>query len=149
MTPEMYCAAGWLALAVLLGIAEALTVGLVAIWFAIGALAAIIPAYMGAPFWVQFLVFLIVSAVCLAFTRKFFKGYLKVKKQSTNADSLVGQEGLCSQTINNIRETGKVDISGLTWTARTVDDSVISEGSVVVVDSITGVTLIVHKKFPD
>ncbi len=144
----MYYVVGWLALAVILGIAEAATVGLVAIWFAVGALAAMIPAYMQAPFWVQLLVFLVVSAATLAFTRRFLNGFLKVKKQSTNADSLIGQEGLCSQTINGLKETGKVDISGLTWTARTGDESVIEEGAVVVVDRITGATLIVHKKQP-
>ena len=46
----------WLIIAILLGVFEAMTVDLVAIWFAIGALAAILPAAVGAPFWVQLVV---------------------------------------------------------------------------------------------
>jgi len=146
MDPDLYYVVGWLALAVVLTIAEAATVGLVAIWFAIGALAAMIPAYFDAPFWLQLLVFLVVSAVCLAFTKTFAKDFLKVDKQPTNVDRLIGKEGLCSQTIDDLKETGKVDIGGLTWTARTCGDGEINQGAVVVVDRITGATLIVHEK---
>ena len=59
----------WLIIAILLGVFEAMTVDLVAIWFAIGALAAILPAAIGAPFWVQLVVFLAVGLLTLALTR--------------------------------------------------------------------------------
>ena len=52
----------WLVLAIILGIIEAVTVTLVSVWFAIGAIAAIIPAYFGIPIWGQILVFLAASA---------------------------------------------------------------------------------------
>ena len=61
----------WLVIAVVLGIFEAATVALVSIWFAIGAVAAMVPAYFNAPFWVQILVFILVSALCFVFTRPF------------------------------------------------------------------------------
>ena len=76
----------WIVIAVVLGIIEAATVSLVSVWFAIGALVAIIPAFFDAPLWVQILVFLAVSAISFAFTRRFFKDVIKVKKQPTNAD---------------------------------------------------------------
>lgn len=136
----------WLIIAVILGIAEAITVGLVCIWFAIGALVAIIPAWLGAPIWVQVLVFIIVSGACLAFTKRFLKDYLKLKKQPTNADSLIGQDGLCTEDINNILSTGKVDISSLTWSARSDNDKPISKGKIVTIKSISGATLIVEEK---
>ena len=69
----------WLIIAVILGILEAVTVSLVSIWFAIGALAAIIPAYFEVPFWGQILVFLAVSALAFALTKRFFKDIVKVK----------------------------------------------------------------------
>ena len=75
----------WLIIAVILGVIEAVTVSLVSIWFAIGALAAIIPAYFDAPIWAQILVFLAVSAIAFAFTKRFFKDIVKVKKQPTNS----------------------------------------------------------------
>ena len=78
--PEINMAFIWIVLAVVLGIIEAATVSLVSIWFAVGAIVAIIPAYFGAPIWVQILVFLVVSAVCFVFTKRFFKDVIKVKK---------------------------------------------------------------------
>lgn len=136
----------WLGIAVLLGMIEASTVALVSIWFAIGAVAAMIPAYFSAPFWVQILIFLAVSALCFAFTRTFFKDVMKVRKQATNADSLIGEEGVVTTTINNLEGEGKVYISGLTWSAKSIDGKEISETKIVEVKEIRGVTLIVEEK---
>ena len=43
----------WLALAILFGIIEAATLGLTSIWFAVGALAAMICALLHGPIWLQ------------------------------------------------------------------------------------------------
>ena len=136
----------WLLVAVVLGIIEAVTVSLVSIWFAIGALIAIIPAYFGVPIWGQVLVFLAASAIAFAFTKRFFKDVVKVKKQPTNFDSLIGTDGIVTAEINNLEGTGKVFISGLTWSAKSFDGESIPEGSVVTVKKIEGVTLIVKTK---
>ena len=89
----------WLILAVVLGVIEAVTVSLISVWFAIGALAAIIPAYFNVPLWGQILVFLAVSAIAFAFTKRFFKDIVKVKKQPTNSDSLIGTDGIVTSEI--------------------------------------------------
>lgn len=136
----------WLALAVVLGIIEAATVALVSIWFAIGAVAAMIPAGLNAPVWAQILVFVLVSALCFVFTRPFFKKVIKVNKQPTNADGLVGQDGVATDDIENIECRGKVFISGLTWSARSENGELIPKGAVVTVKKIEGVTLIVERK---
>lgn len=136
----------WLAIAVVLGIIEAATVALVSIWFAIGAVAAMVPAYLNAPFWAQILVFVLVSALCFAFTRPFFQKVIKVKKQPTNADGLVGQEGVATEDIENIECRGRVFISSLSWSARSENGELIPEGAVVTVKKIEGVTLIVERK---
>ena len=136
----------WLGLAVILGIFEAATVALVSIWFAIGAVAAMIPAYFGASVWVQVAVFLVVSAVCFALTKTFFKNVVKVEKQPTNSDGLIGKEGIVTEEINNLECKGKVFISGLTWSAHSVTGENIPKDSIVVVDRIEGVTLMVEKK---
>ena len=133
----------WLVVAVILGVIEAVTVSLISVWFAIGALAAIIPAYFGVPVWGQILVFLAVSAVAFAFTKRFFKDVVKVKKQPTNSDSLIGSDGIVTTEINNLEGSGKVFISGLTWSARSEDGNNIPEGAVVTVFRIEGVTLVV------
>lgn len=136
----------WIVIAVVLGIIEAATVSLVSVWFAIGALAAIIPAFFDAPIWVQILVFLAVSAISFTFTRRFFKDVIKVKKQPTNADGLIGQDGIVTTEINNLEGSGKIYISGLTWSAKSFDGETIPEGAVVTVVKIEGVTLIVKIK---
>lgn len=136
----------WIIIAVILGIVEAATVSLVSIWFAVGAVVAIIPAYFGVPVWGQILVFLAASALCFAFTKRFFKDVVKVKKQPTNADGLVGTDGIVTAEINNLEGNGKVYISGLTWSAKSKDGKDISEGEVVTVCKIEGVTLVVESK---
>ena len=144
--PEINMAFVWIALAIILGIAEAATVSLISVWFAVGAVVAIIPAFFGAPIWAQVLVFLAASALCFAFTRKFFKDIIKVKKQATNVDVLIGTDGVVTAEINNLNGNGKVFISGLTWSAKSFDGSEISEGAVVTVLKIEGVTLVVKIK---
>ena len=136
----------WLVIAVVLGIFEAATVALVSIWFAIGAVAAMVPAYFNAPFWVQILVFILVSALCFVFTRPFFKKIIRVNKQPTNVDRLVGQEGVATDDIENIECRGKAFISGLTWSARSETGELIPQGAVVTVKKIEGATLIVERK---
>ncbi|MBQ3530503.1 MAG: NfeD family protein [Oscillospiraceae bacterium] len=136
----------WLILAVVLGVIEAVTVSLISVWFAIGALAAIIPAYFEVPLWGQILVFLAVSAIAFAFTKRFFKDVVKVKKQPTNSDSLIGTDGIVTSEINNLEGAGKVYISGLTWSAKSKNGDNIQEGAVVTVNKIEGATLIVEVK---
>ncbi len=149
MTQETIQLLVWLGIAVVLGILEAATVALVSVWFAVGALAAMIPAYFGAPIWAQILVFLVISAVCLALTRSFFKDVVKIKKQPTNSDSLIGTAGVVSSKIENLRGGGKVYISGLTWSAKTADGSEAEEGDVVTIERIEGATLYVTKQGKD
>lgn len=136
----------WFALAAVLGIVEAMTVSLVSIWFALGAVAAIIPAFFNVPIWGQILVFLVVSALAFAFTRKFLKDVIKVKKQPTNSDVLIGADGMVTADVNNLEGTGKVYISGLTWSARSENGENIPKGTVVTINKIEGVTLIVKTK---
>jgi len=134
----------WLGAAVLLLLAEAATVGLAAIWFALGALVAIIPAALDAPLWVQILVFLVVSAAALVFTRPFVRRVLKVKGESTNADAVIGKIGVVLEAVDNLAATGRVRANGLEWTARSEDDTVIPAESRVEVLRIEGVKLIVR-----
>ena len=105
-----------------------------------------IPAGLNAPLWAQILVFVLVSALCFVFTRPFFKKVIKVNKQPTNADGLVGQDGVATDDIENIECRGKVFISGLTWSARSENGELIPKGAVVIVKKIEGVTLVVERK---
>ena len=129
----------WLIVMVLFLVVEAATVGLVCIWFAVGALAALIAAEI----WLQIVLFLVVSAVALYFTRPLVKKYVNAKVEPTNADMVIGKECRVTEAIDNIAGTGAVYVDGKTWTARSESDEVIPEGTLVTAKSIDGVKLIV------
>ena len=89
----------WLVIAGLLAIIEAFTLGLTTIWFAGGAVAASISAMFGAGTVVQVIVFLVVSIILLAVTSQVVKRKLNSRTQKTNADALIGQEGIVEEDI--------------------------------------------------
>ena len=133
----------WLIVMVLFLVVEAATVGLVCIWFAVGSLAALLAAMCGAQLWLQIVVFLIVSAATLYFTRPLVKRYVNSKVEPTNADMVIGKECRVTETVDNIAGTGAVYVDGKTWTARSENDEVIQAGTLVTAKSIDGVKLIV------
>jgi len=135
----------WLLIAVGLGIIEAVTVDLVAIWFAIGAFITILPASFGVPFPVQLLFFIAVSLVILVFTRPVAKKVLKVKKTSTNADQIIGMVGVVIHPIDNITGSGRVMVNDLDWAARSDDGVPIEVNEKVLIKAIEGVKVIVER----
>lgn len=136
----------WLAALVILLIAEALTLGLTTIWFAGGALIALVAALLGANVWVQLWIFLAVSLVLLIFTRPLALRYMNKSTLKTNVDSLAGEQGIVSETIDNLEATGKVKLNDVFWMARSEDGSIINEGTVVEIVRVDGVKLIVKVK---
>lgn len=122
---------------------EAATVGLVCIWFAAGALIALLAAMFGAQLWLQIVLFLVVSAATLYFTRPLVKKFVNSRVEPTNADMVIGKECRVTETVDNIAGTGAVYVDGKTWTARSASDEVIPEGALVTAKSIDGVKLIV------
>ena len=146
---EMSMTTFWIIAMVVFLVIEAVTVGIVSVWFAIGALFAMVTAMLGANLWVQIAVFLVVSAVTLYFTRPLVKKYVNNKVEPTNADMLIGKECRVVETIDNLTGTGAVYVDGKTWTARTVDEEIIHEGQLVKAERIEGVKLIVSKIAPE
>ena len=136
----------WLAALVILLLAEALTLGLTTIWFAGGALIALIVALVGANVWVQLGIFLAVSLLLLIFTRPAALRYMNKSTLKTNVDSLTGEVGVVSERIDNLEATGKVKLNDVFWTARSEDGTVIEEGAVVEISRVEGVKLIVKMK---
>ena len=134
----------WLiALAALL-ILEAVTVGLVCLWFAAGALCALIVSFFVENVWVQLAVFLAVSLACLLALRPLAKKYVDPRRVPTNADRVVGAEGVVTEAIDNLKAQGQVRVDGAPWTARTEPDAPpIPAGTAVRVLRIEGVKLIV------
>ena len=135
----------WLIALVLFGIVEAATAGLVCIWFAVGALAALLAALLGAGVVVQVVVFAVVSAAALAVTRPLVRRMTAGKAVATNADRVLGAAAKVTETIDNENSRGAVYVDGKTWTARSADGTVIPAGEQVEVASLEGVKLFVKR----
>jgi len=134
----------WLVAMVVLLIVEGVVPGLASIWFALGALAALISAILHAPIWLQVFWFLIVSVAALVLTRPLAKKYVNSRVQPTNADALLGKDCVVTEDIDNIQGTGAVRLEGKEWTARSDNDGIkYKKGDVLKVKSISGVKLIV------
>ena len=129
----------WLGLMVLFLLIEAGTVALVSLWFAAGALAAILVSLLGGKLVIQSVVFLVVSCVLLALARPVLRKYYTPRITRTNVDSLPGSLGLVTADIDNVVGAGEVRLGAMTWTARSTDGSPIPAGTQVRVDRIEGV----------
>lgn len=134
----------WIVAIVVFLIAEALTTGLVTIWFAVGALAALVAAIFGAPVWLQVIWFFVISIAAFCVTRPLAKKYVNNKTQPTNADMLIGHACLVTEAIENVEGKGAVSVGGKIWSARAADDSDIPAGVRTTVLRIEGVKLIVE-----
>ena len=136
----------WLAAMIALLIVEALAPGLVSIWFALGALAAMIASMLGAPLWLQIVWFLLVSVVTLLLTRPLARKYVNSRAVRTNADMAIGQDCLVTEDIDNVLGTGAVSVGGKIWTARMArPDGKARKGELVRAVRIEGVKLIVEQ----
>lgn len=136
----------WLVLMIVFLACEALTVGLVSIWFSGGALVAVILSLFEVAPLIQIIVFFVVSIGLLVSTRKIFVEKLNTGKENTNVDALIGETGQVIAPINPM-EIGQVKLKGQIWSAIADDQLLtIEEGSYVTVKAIEGVKLIVVPK---
>ena len=136
----------WAAAIIAFVIIELATVGLASIWFALGALCALISALLGAQLWLQILWFFIISIATLILTRPLVKKYINSKTSATNADRVLGGRAVVKERIDALASTGAVLADGKMWSARTADGSILEPGTVVTVVKIEGVKLIVEKQ---
>lgn len=146
MIPPSGTIAFWVAALVVFLIVEAVTAGLVSIWFVFGSLVALICAALGAAVWLQIFWFVIVSVATLVLTRPLVKRYVDSRSVATNADRSIGRAAVVTERIDNLAATGAVKLNGVVWTARSTDDAVaIETGERVTVRAIEGVKLIVER----
>lgn len=135
----------WLAVFVIFLVIEAITVSLVSIWFAGGAIAAFFTALIADRIYVQFLVFIIFSFIFILLVRPVAKKKFSTKLTATNTQALIGTEALVTENIDNIHGTGTIVIGGMEWTARSSENEEIPTGTIVTVKKIQGVKAIVSR----
>ena len=134
----------WLMAFIILLVMEFLTMGLTTIWFAIGALTAFFASLFGASFWIQIILFLVVSLVVLVVYRPLAVKYVNSRRTKTNVDDLVGKEAKVTEKIDNLNQTGRVVLNGMDWSARTTIGGTIDVDTIVKVIEVKGVKLIVE-----
>ncbi|MBQ7933190.1 MAG: NfeD family protein [Lachnospiraceae bacterium] len=134
----------WLILLIVTIAIEALTLGLTSIWFAGGALVAILAALLNLPVIVQIVLFVVVSVVMLIFTRPIAVKYFNKDRIRTNVESMVGKQAIVISEIDNLQGIGQVTVGGQEWSARSADDKLSFQvGEVVRVVAVNGVKLVV------
>ena len=134
----------WLALFVILLIVELLTVGLTSIWFAGGALAALVLELLGVDLIWQIGAFILVSFVLVYFTRAFAVKYTNAHHEKTNYEQAVGKIVRITQRVDDLAQTGKGILDGMEWTVRTDSKEVLEKDTLARVIRISGVKLIVE-----
>lgn len=123
---------------------EVATLGLTSIWFAGGAVVAVIVAAVHGPVWLQILLFFAVSLLLLFFTRPIAVRYFNRDRVRTNVESMIGRQAIVTSEIDNLQGIGQVTVGGQEWSARTEADGLnLQPGTVVDIVAVNGVKLIV------
>lgn len=135
----------WLIALIVFIVVEAATVGLVSIWFAVGAFAAFISALLRVKIWLQIACFVVFTALTIIVTRPLAKKLLSSKYMPTNADRVLNMVGIVSERIDNLSDSGAVQVGGKLWRARSESGEIIEKEEKVRSIRIEGVKLIVEK----
>ncbi len=134
----------WAVFIVITAIIELQTSDLVTIWFTIGAVGALIAALFKLPIWLQLVIFLAISVVCLLATRPIAKKLQQKAIIRTNSDKVIGKVALVTKRISE-DEIGEVKIEGREWRAINNNGLTFEEGEKVMVEAIWGTKVIVSK----
>lgn len=134
----------WLGLIVLFLLAEAACpIHLVSLWFAVGAVVALIAALLNGAIWLQITLFALVSIGLLIALWPLVRRVLNPHRTATNVDSVIGSLARVTHPICNTDAQGQVKIGGMEWTARSTSGDPIPEGTLVRIDRIEGVKVFV------
>lgn len=134
----------WLAVFVIALLVEWATSELVSLWFALGALIALVFSIVpGVAWWVQLIVFAVISFATFLFIRPMLKKLIKRDQVDTNIDEIVGKRGIMTDEYTDLHQ-GEVKINGVLWTAiNTNENEKIEKGTKVTVVAVEGNKLIV------
>jgi len=134
----------WLAIFVILLIIEGLGPGLICIWFAFGAIVSFIFSLFNASLVAQIIAFIVSSALFVVLLRPIAVRYINQRRVATNADAVIGHEGVVIEEINGTLGKGQVKIMGQVWTAKSDSDDILPVDSLVKVLRIEGAKVIVE-----
>lgn len=140
----------WLGVFVIAIIVESLAPGLVSIWFAGGAVISLILSIIpGVPFWVEILVFLVVSITLIFATRPLTQKYLFKKEIRSNVEEKIGEKCIVLLEISELSH-GEVRLNDIVWTAIAKNkEDVFLKDEVVVIVGVEGNKLVVDKNIKE
>lgn len=143
---EQYMWIVWLAVFVLAIIIEATTSELVSIFFAAGALMALVISLIpNVAWWVELIVFVVVSGVSLLGLRPLMHKLLNKEKRDTNIDEIIGKKGIIIKKVDELNY-GEIKVNGVIWTAISAEEKdVINENEIVTIVAVKGNKLVVKK----
>lgn len=136
----------WLVLTIVFAAVEAATLGLTTVWCAVGSFIAMLLDLFGVSSSVQLVAMVVVSVICFVVCMIWIKPQLDKRQQvvykPTNADRVLGQEGIVIKAIDSVAGVGQIKVMGQVWSAKA--DISIPEGSAVRVVRMEGVKLVVE-----
>ena len=133
----------WMIVAGVFVLAEVFTAGFFIICFGVGALFAAATAYLGYGSGPQWGLFIVVSAVSAALTRRFADRFSK-KQPGIGADRLIGKVGVVLERVDNMENTGRIRLDKEEWRADSATKDAIEAGSKVEVRRVDGTRLVVE-----
>ena len=139
----------WIVVFVAALIVEAASFALVSIWFAAGALGALIAASLGASVTVQLIVFALLAGLLLLFTRPLLKKLFPNKFIPTNSELEIGKTAVVIEAIDNASGKGRVRLGGVDWAAASESGEKIPDGEIVKVKEVRSAKLIVESGLSD
>ena len=136
----------WLGIFVLAIVIEALTADLVTIWFAFGGVIALVISFIpGVNWWIELIVFMVISVATLLCLRPIATKLLKRNIVSSNVDEMIHKKGKMIKGCDELNH-GEVKINGVIWTAISSDEhQAIKEGTLVEVLAVDGNKLVVKE----
>ena len=138
----------WIIAFVLFITIEFLTVNLVTIWFAIGALIAYLISYLTSSFIIQTITFFVISILALLLTKPLVKKIFNSSDKDFNINCIIGQVGTATTPI--LKDLGgEVKVNGKFWMAVLDGDKTIEKGSKILVKDLKGIKLVVKMKEVD
>ena len=135
----------WAVLAALFIIGELLTAGFFLFWFGVAASVSCVLAIIGVGAGWQLAVFVFLSIILVASTRRFADKITKESPVKVASDRALGKKGLVIERIDPIRDTGMVLVDREKWRADSQKDAVIEKDAIIEVIGIEGTHLIVKQ----
>ena len=141
-----YMWAIWLGVFLIAILIEALGPEVVSIWFGLGAVVSLIISFIpGCDWWIQIIVFFVISLGCFLALRPLAKKFMKKSLINSNVDEMIHKKGVMIKKADSLNR-GEVKINGIIWTAISQkENEELNVDDVVEVVAIEGNKLVVTK----